>query len=111
MQLIDSLAARGLFTEAEKERANEALATSDKPPHVTLLEKGFLKEDVLMPALAEEFGLEYVDLANAVIEHSVLAGVPQKHVHRKSLMPITAPTSAPTVIASTGAHATAPCIA
>jgi type II secretion system protein E len=89
MQLIDSLAQRGLFSETERVRANEAVAAAPgKPPHVTLIEKGFIKEDALYPALADEYGLEYIDLAQAPVDSAALVGIPQKLIHRKNLMPL-----------------------
>ena len=88
MQLIDTLAARGLLADSDRDRAAAALAASDKPPHIALLEKGFFKEEELMPALAEEFGLEYIDLTHTQIDPAALTGIPQKLVHRKNLMPL-----------------------
>jgi len=88
MQLIDMLVVRGLLADSERDRAANALGASDKAPHLALIEKGFVSEDVLMPALADEYGLEFVDLTNTQIDPAALAGVPQKLVYRKNLMPL-----------------------
>src|ERR1044071_1465073 len=89
MQLIQTLVTRGLLAESERARANEAIkAAPNIPPHQVLVDKGFLKEEVLLPVLAEEFGLEQIDLSHATIEKDVLAAMPQKLVHRKNLMPV-----------------------
>jgi len=89
MQLIDTLADRGILSEAERARALEAVSNAaDRPPHLTLLEKGFVKEEALFPALADEFGLQYVDLTQATVEPEALVGIPQKLVHKKNLMPL-----------------------
>jgi type II secretion system protein E len=89
MQLLETLAARGLLSDTDRARAAEALkAAPQLPPHQVLLDKGFLKEEALLPVLAEEFGLELVDLSHAKIDPAVLAAMPQKLVHRKNLMPI-----------------------
>ncbi|MGL6097430.1 MAG: GspE/PulE family protein, partial [Fimbriiglobus sp.] len=89
MTLLDSLVRRGLIADADRPRAAAALAAAPgRPPHLTLVEKGFVKEDHLLPALADEFGLEYVDLTTATVEPDALAGVPQKLVHRRNLMPL-----------------------
>ena len=89
MQLIDTLADRGVLSEAERARALEAVSNAaDRPPHLTLLEKGFVKEEALFPALADEFGLQYVDLTQATVEPEALVGIPQKLVHKKNLMPL-----------------------
>ena len=89
MQLIDTLADRGVLSEAERARALDAVAgAADRPPHLTLLEKGFVKEENLFPALADEFGLEFVDLTQATVDPQALVGIPQRLVHRKKLMPL-----------------------
>jgi general secretion pathway protein E/type IV pilus assembly protein PilB len=89
MQLLETLAARGLLSETDRPRAAEAIsANPDFPPHQVLIDKGFLKEETILPVLAEEFGLELVDLSSTKIEPSVLASMPQKLVHRKNLMPV-----------------------
>jgi type II secretion system protein E len=89
MILLDALVRRGLLSDADRARAAEVIAANpDKPPHLTLLEKGFLKEEPLYDALAEEFGLEFVDLTKANVEPEALAGIPQKLVHRRNLMPL-----------------------
>ena len=89
MTLLDSLVKRGLLAPADQPRAAEAVsATPDRAPHLTLIDKGFIKEDALLPALADEFGLDFVDLTKATVEPEALVGVPQKLVHRRNLMPL-----------------------
>ena len=89
MMLLDSLAHRGLLSDTDRQRAADAIAAQpDKPPHMVLLEKGYLKEEPLYDALADEFGLEFVDLTKFTIEPEALVGVPQKLVHRRNLMPL-----------------------
>jgi general secretion pathway protein E/type IV pilus assembly protein PilB len=89
MQLLETLSARGLLSDADRTRAADAVkAAPEFPPHQVLIDKGFVKEEVLLPLLAEEFGLELVDLTRATIDPSVLAAMPQKLVHRKNLMPL-----------------------
>jgi len=89
MQLLQALTARGLLSETERARASEAIkAAPEFPPHQVLIDKGFLKEEVLLPVLAEEFGLEQIDLSHAKIEDDVLRSMPQKLVHRKNLLPV-----------------------
>jgi len=89
MQLLEALAARGLISEFDGPRAAEAIKNAPEfPPHQVLIDKGFIKEEALLPVLAEVFGLELVDLTHATIEAHVLAAMPQKLVHRKNLMPI-----------------------
>ena len=101
MQLIDTLADRGILSESERGRALDAVsAAPDRPPHLTLLEKGFVKEEALFPALADEFGLQFVDLTLATVDPAALVGIPQKLVHKKNLMPLTR--SNGTLVVATG---------
>jgi len=89
MMLLDSLNRRGLISEEDRRRAAEAVAAApDRPPHFTLLEKGFIKEEPLFDVLAEEFGLSFVDLTKGTIDITALEGVPQKLAYRKNLLPI-----------------------
>ena len=89
MTLLDSLAKRGLLAQTDRGRAADAVAAApDKAPHLTLLDKGFLTEDALLPALADEFGMEFVDLSRAAPAADAMTGVPQRLVHRRNLLPL-----------------------
>ena len=89
MQIIQQLAKRGILSDSDVARAADAVAAAaDKAPHLTLIEKGFVKEDILLPILAEEFGMEWVDLTQTKVEAEALVAVPLKLLHRKNLMPI-----------------------
>jgi type II secretion system protein E len=90
MTLIDTLTDRGLIHADDRDKAIQAVAAAPvgSPPHFVLLEKGFLKEDALLPVLADEFGMEFVDLTQTTVESDALANMPQKLIHRKNLMPI-----------------------
>ena len=89
MQLLETLSRRGLLTDTDRARAADAIkAAPNFPPHQVLIDKGFLKEETLLPVLGEEFGLELVDLSHTKIDPAVLGAMPQKLVHRKNLMPI-----------------------
>src|SRR5262245_37583915 len=89
MQLLETLTRRSLLSDVDRARAAEAISAAPEfPPHQVLIDKGFLKEETILPVLAEEFGLELVDLSSTKIEPSVLASMPQKLVHRKNLMPV-----------------------
>jgi general secretion pathway protein E/type IV pilus assembly protein PilB len=89
MQLLQTLVDRGLLAETDRGRAADAVAAApDYPPHQVLVDKGYVKEAAILPVLAEEFGLELIDLTHATIEPDVLAAMPLKLVHRKNLMPV-----------------------
>jgi len=90
MQLLQRLLDQGVLTEADVPRLDEARAAAppDKPLHELIIEKGFAKEEVVLTALAEEFGMELVDLTNVTVEPETLLAMPLKLVHRRTLMPL-----------------------
>ncbi|HEX4611740.1 MAG TPA: ATPase, T2SS/T4P/T4SS family [Urbifossiella sp.] len=89
MQLLQTLVDRGLIAPADRIRAADAIAAAPNyPPHQVLVDKGFIKEDVLLPVLADEFGLELMDLSHATVTPDVLAAMPHRLVHRKNLFPV-----------------------
>src|SRR5262245_66221426 len=89
MFLLQRLRERGHLSDADAKRAEEAQAAEpNRPLHEILLEKGIGSELHVLGALAEEFGLEFVDLSHARIEPDTLAVMPAKLVHRKGLLPV-----------------------
>ncbi len=89
MQLLQRLLEKGLLTEADLPRVNDARAAANgKPLHEVLIEKGFAKEEHVLSALADEFGMDLVDLTTLTIEPETLEAMPLKLVHRRTLMPI-----------------------
>jgi general secretion pathway protein E/type IV pilus assembly protein PilB len=80
---------RGLLTEADLARvAAEQAAAPGKSLHTILIEKGFAKEEPVLSALAEELGMELVDLTKVKVDPEVLTAIPARFVHRRSLMPL-----------------------
>src|SRR5262245_47701168 len=89
MQLAQRLVKNGVLNEADLPRVNDALkAAQGRPAHEVLIERGFAKEDAVLAALGEEFGLDVVDLSQAKVAPEVLASIPQKLVHRRNLIPL-----------------------
>ncbi len=89
MQLLETLVARGLLSDSDRVRVADAIKNAPEfPPHQVIIDKGFLREDQVLPVLAEVFGLELVDLSRTTIDPAVLESMPQKLVHRKNLMPV-----------------------
>jgi general secretion pathway protein E/type IV pilus assembly protein PilB len=87
---MQRLLEQGVVTEADLPRLNEARAAAppNKPLHELIIEKGFAKEELVLAALAEEFGMELVDLTNVTVEPETLQAMPLKLVHRRTLMPL-----------------------
>jgi general secretion pathway protein E/type IV pilus assembly protein PilB len=89
MQLLQRLVSQGLATEADLPRIQAAqAATPAKPIHEILIEQGFAKEEHVLAALADEFGMELVDLTRVTVDPETLRSMPLKLVHRRSIMPL-----------------------
>jgi general secretion pathway protein E/type IV pilus assembly protein PilB len=89
MQLTKQLVQKGLLREADLPRVAEAQAAAPtRPLHELLIERGFVKEEDVLPALAEEFGMDLVDLTKVTVEPETLKAMPLKLVHRRNLMPL-----------------------
>jgi general secretion pathway protein E/type IV pilus assembly protein PilB len=90
MQLAQRLVHKGLLPESELARVEEARAANPtKPFHELLIERGFAKEEDVLSTLAEELGMELVDLTKVTIDPETLEAMPLKLVHRRTLMPLT----------------------
>jgi len=95
MQLLQTLVKRGLLPEANLERIKEAQAAAPfKPVHEILIEKGFVKEEVVLPLLAEELGMDLI------VDPATLEAMPLKLVHRHTLMPLSRENGA--IVVATG---------
>ena len=89
MQLLKRLVQRGILQADSVPRIVELHnATPNKPLHELLIEQGFGKEDDVLSVLAEEFGMELVDLTQVTVDPETLKEMPLKLVHRRSLMPL-----------------------
>jgi type II secretion system protein E len=89
MHLLQRLVRQGVLSQGDLSRIAEAQAAlPGKPVHEVLIEKGFAKEEQVLPLLAEEFGMDLVDLTQAKVDPEVLKSMPLKLVHRRSLMPL-----------------------
>jgi general secretion pathway protein E/type IV pilus assembly protein PilB len=89
MQFAQRLVQKGLLAECNLSQIAEAQAAAPgKPLHEILIEKGFVKEEQVLAALAEELGMELVDLASRTVDPETLQAMPIKLVHRRTLMPL-----------------------
>lgn len=89
MTLLQRLVQSGKLREADVPRAEVAAANApDRPLHELIVEQGYAKEDDVLAVLAEEFGLEVVDLTKTTVEPETLQSMPLRLMHRRNLMPI-----------------------
>ncbi|MCP4887229.1 MAG: ATPase, T2SS/T4P/T4SS family [Rubripirellula sp.] len=85
MHAGEILRRRGLLSEEQLEQSRSSDATSVVQAAISL---GYVEEGAALRALAEEVGLDYVDLRETDIDLTALEGFPQKLIYRQSLFPI-----------------------
>ncbi|MEM8668791.1 MAG: ATPase, T2SS/T4P/T4SS family [Planctomycetota bacterium] len=85
MHAGEILKRRGLISDEQLEQSRASDATSIVQAAISL---GYVDEGDALRALAEEVGLEYVDLRETDLDLSALEGFPQKLIYRQSLFPI-----------------------
>ncbi|HZZ82528.1 MAG TPA: type II secretion system ATPase GspE [Gemmataceae bacterium] len=89
MNLVSILVQNGAMKDTEVARLQTAMASApNKPLHSVIIEQSFAKEEDVLPVLAEQFGMELVDLAHAKVDPEALRIMPTKLVHRRNLMPL-----------------------
>jgi general secretion pathway protein E/type IV pilus assembly protein PilB len=89
MQLAQRLIDKGLMAAADLPRLAEAQASApSRPVHELVIERGFAREEDVLAVLADEFGMEVVDLTNVTVSPETLKAMPLKLVHRRLMMPL-----------------------
>ncbi|MSQ94611.1 MAG: type II secretion system protein GspE [Gemmataceae bacterium] len=89
MNLVRILVQNGVMKETDVARLQEAIATApNKPLHAVIIEQNFAKEEDVLPVLADQFGMELVDLTKATVDPETVRMMPSKLVHRRNLMPL-----------------------
>jgi len=74
---------------ADLPRLAEAQASApSRPVHELMIERGFAREEDVLAVLADEFGMEVVDLTNVTVSPETLKAMPLKLVHRRLMMPL-----------------------
>ena len=85
MHAGEILRRRGLLSDEQLEQSR----TAESPSVIqAAVELGFVQESAALQALADELGLEYVDLRETDLDLTALEGFPQKLIYRQSLFPI-----------------------
>ena len=84
MELVETLVRRGLVSEQQFSQAEinggDVLAN--------LVRSGAVSHEAALEALAEEVGVEFLDLRTAKIDLSLLESFPQKIIYRQILFPV-----------------------
>jgi type II secretion system protein E len=89
MNLVRTLVQNGAMKETDVARLQEVIAaTPNKALHALIIEQNFAKEEDVLPVLAEQFGMELVDLTKTNVDPEAIRMMPSKIVHRRSIMPL-----------------------
>jgi type IV pilus assembly protein PilB len=87
-QLGDILLEGGLVTQAQLEAAYEEHQRAGRALGRVLVDQGVLTESQLVAALAQQIGLQFVDLADYPVDGSAVASVPDSVCRRYNAIPI-----------------------
>jgi len=92
MEAGDILLRRGLLNQQQLDRSRTGVSNGAPAAGARLIHSavdlGFIGEDDALRALAEEVGLEYVDLNQTDPDLSLLESFPHKIIHRQNLFPL-----------------------
>jgi len=86
--LGEILIAKGLIEAFQLEKALQEQRKTGEPLAKIFIKLGMVEEDVLMPALSEQLGIEYVKLGDLNIDPVVIEKVPAKFASHYKMMPI-----------------------
>ncbi|NUQ52372.1 MAG: Flp pilus assembly complex ATPase component TadA [Phycisphaerales bacterium] len=88
-KLGDILVGWGVITADQADKASSAAKGAGKRLGEALVELGFAKEDMVAKALAEQFGVEYVDLASPAVSGKVdIKLIPEELIKKHLVLPL-----------------------
>ena len=87
-QLDQLLLTRGLLSDEQLTEARETAQQKGRSLGRVLIEAGYVTEAGLVAILAEQLGLEFIDLAEASLDASAIALVPEATARRHSCIPV-----------------------
>ncbi len=83
IQVADILVRKGLITAETMERFSRG--TSGIAAMQSAIDEGLVDEEAALKALAEEVGLDFIDLRSVNVDLTLLETFPQKLIYRHSL--------------------------
>ncbi|MCS7305132.1 MAG: ATPase, T2SS/T4P/T4SS family [Thermoguttaceae bacterium] len=87
MEVGEILLKKGLLTERQLAELRQAQTDGTRLDQLAV-QKGFVTEEAVLRALAEEMGLQYIDLSETEIDLELLKRFPQRFIHREGLFPV-----------------------
>ena len=99
-RIDELLLERGLITGEQLEEARAQAAERGRPLGRVLIELGHIDEAELVSILAEQLGLEFVELGELQIDASAVALIPEATARRHSCIPVAIDDSGRLVLAT-----------
>src|SRR3990170_8892291 len=87
-QLGELLLGRGLITDEQLDMARHQASQRGRSLGRVVIEMGFVTEGGLVAILAEQLGLEFIDLGEATVDASAVSIVPEATARRYNCIPI-----------------------
>jgi len=87
MEIGEILLRKGLLTERQLAEVRQTQGEGMRLDQVAV-QMGLVTEEAVLRALAEEMGLDYIDLSEAQIDLELLKRFPQRFIHREGLFPV-----------------------
>lgn len=87
-RLGEILIKKGLINEEQLEKALGKQTETGEPLGKALIKMGFISEQILLSVLAEQLGLECVDLSECKIDLGAVAMIPETVAKRNHVLPI-----------------------
>ena len=88
MEAGEILLKQGLIDQFQLDQSREADGQGGVELLWKMVDFGFVKEHEALEALGTEVGLDFIDLANADVDLSLLSSFPQKLIYRENLFPL-----------------------
>ena len=86
MEISEVLIRRGLITPEQRDQAREQ--NGDRSLDQIVVDMGFTTEEETLQALADEFGMRYMDLKDFEVDHELVKLFPTSVIFRHSLLPL-----------------------
>ncbi len=87
-QFDELLLMRGIINETQLEEAKRVAAAQGRSLGRVLIELGYSRDAALVSILAEQLGLEFIDLSENQIDVSAVALVPEPVARRNNVIPV-----------------------
>jgi general secretion pathway protein E/type IV pilus assembly protein PilB len=87
MEAGETLLRRGLLTQEQLNKVRATTPDGRRADQIAV-DLGFVKEEAALKAVADAVGFEFIDLAEAAVDLTLLAGFPARFIHRQSLFPV-----------------------